>query len=367
MGASTAWQLASDGRDVLLLERFEMGHANGSSHGHSRIFRVAYRDSRYSELALQALSWWRILEQECGEILLNQCGQIDHGSHAALDEVAESLALSRRPFERLSQREAEIRWPGIRTVDGCVFSPDGGFVAADRSVAALYGMAVAAGAEIRTDHCVENIELLSANRGVRIATAHGSWTAPVVVVAAGAWVREVLADVVALPPLAVTLATPSHFHPVAADATPWPSVLHHIDARSPLTFGSYAVWAPGIGMKVGLEDTVRSADPNDRAFGPSTEDVAALAEHVAAWFPGLDPTPVDPHTCLFTSTPDEHFVLDRQGPIVVVSPCSGHGFKFVPAIGRLAADLAESPLADAADVARHAMWRLPSWSCNAST
>lgn len=86
--------------------------------------------------------------------------------------------------------------------------------------------------------------------------------------------------------------------------------------------------------------------------------VAALVGYVEEWFPGLDPTPLDPHTCLFTSTPDQHFVIDRVGPVVVVSPCSGHGFKFVPAIGRLAADLATAPDPAAAHVARRPEWRL---------
>ena len=372
MGAATAWHLARDGRDVLLVEQFEPGHVHGSSHGHTRIFRVAYRDPRYTALALEALSWWRVLEDECGEPLLDQCGQIDHGTPAALAEVGAALGAHGRPFERLSRAAADERWPGIRTEAGAVLSPDGGFVAADRSVAALYRVATRHGAHVRTGERVDRIEPIEpidspgSRSGARVITDQQSWSAPVVVAAAGPWTAGLLDGVIGLPPLAVTLAVPSHFRPRADNGRPWPSVLHHVDAASPLTFGAYAVWAPGVGLKVGLEDAVRPVDPDTGSFDPPAAAVAALTEYVEAWFPGLDPVPLDPHTCLFTSTSDEHFVIDRQGPIVVVSPCSGHGFKFVPAIGRLAADLAESPRPDAPEVRRDAIWRLPSSGLPAS-
>ena len=135
-------------------------------------------------------------------------------------------------------------------------------------------------------------------------------------------------------------------------------MVHHTSADDPLAFGAYAVRAPGLGMKVGLEDTDRPVDPDARPTEPPADAVAALVEYVEEWFPGLDPTPLDPHTCLFTSTPDEHFVIDRVGPVVVVSPCSGHGFKFVPAIGRLAADLAT-----ASDAAAPGWTGAPSGAC----
>ena len=193
-------------------------------------------------------------------------------------------------------------------------------------------------------------------------TDEGSCRAPVVVVAAGAWAAGLLDGVVDLPPLAVTLAAPSHFSPVGAAAKPgdepWPSVVHYAADGAPLGFGAYAVWAPGVGMKVGLEERPVPVDLARAADDAPPDMVAALAGYVRQWFPGLDPGPLDPHTCLFTSTPDEHFVLDRRGPVVVVSPCSGHGFKFVPAIGRLAAAMATSGDPRAADVDRADAWRL---------
>ncbi len=367
MGAATAWHLARDGHDVLLLEQFEALHTRGSSHGRTRIFRVAYRDPGYTSLALAALPWWRVLEDEAGVELLDQCGQIDHGAPAARAEIEQSLAAHGRPFECLSVGEAEDRWPGLRTDRGAVLSPDGGFVEADRSVEVLLRRAAEHGAEIRTNEPVRHLERLGVDdgAGVRVITDLGRHRARVVVVAAGAWVAGLLGALggpggaITLPPLMVTLATPSHFAPRrTVEHGPWPSVVHHTSGDDPLAFGAYAVWAPGTGMKVGLEDADRPVDPDDRPTEPPADAVAALVDYVEEWFPGLDPTPLDPHTCLFTSTPDEHFVMDRAGPIVVVSPCSGHGFKFVPAIGRLAADLATAADPAAPDVDRRAEWRL---------
>ncbi len=357
MGAATAWQLARDGRDVLLVEQFEPGHAHGSSHGHTRIFRVAYRDARYTAFALDALEWWRVLEDESGDSLLDLCGQIDHGARESLDDIAAALDHHCRPYERLSGAAAAERWPGIRTEDGAVFSPDGGFVAADRSVATLYRVAAEQGATIRTNLVVRRIEPSADGAGATVVTDEGSWTAPVVVVAAGAWAADLLDGLVDLPPLTVTLAAPSHFRPLVGPE-PWPSVVHHATGGVPLGFGAYAVWAPGVGVKVGLEERELPVDLARRPYAAPPDVVAALAGYVAEWFPGLDPQPLDPHTCLFTNTPDEHFILDRRGPVVVVSPCSGHGFKFVPAIGRLAAAMAVSPDARATDVDRVDAWRL---------
>ena len=370
MGAATAWQLARDGHDVVLLEQFAALHDRGSSHGRTRIFRVAYRDPGYTALALAALPWWRTLEDEAGVALLDLCGQIDHGAPEARADIEAALEGQGRPFERLSAAAAGSRWPGIRFDDGAVLSPDGGFVQADGSVEALLRMAVVHGAEVRTSEPVVAIERLGAadGDGVRVLTGTGTYTARTVVVAAGAWAAPLIDSItgpggpITIPPLVVTLAAPSHFAPEAGDPSrsePWPSVVHHRLDAGPLEFGAYAVWAPGVGMKVGLEDQHRRVDPERRPTQAPADAVRALVEYVERWFPGLDPAPVDPHTCLFTSTPDEHFVIDRRGPVVVVSPCSGHGFKFVPAVGRLAADLATAPDAGAAGVARRAEWRLP--------
>jgi sarcosine oxidase len=245
----------------------------------------------------------------------------------------------------------------MRFEGAVVFSADDGRCRAEATVTALQRRAVAHGAELHVRTAVERIDVGPGGAGAR-ATVHstaGSWRAPAVVVAAGAWAHGLLGGIVdGLPPLQVTLEQPAHFRPVLADVG-WPSFLHHAPGPGPghpLGFGAYGVFSPGEGMKVGEHGTGPTIDP-DRS--PRTVDpgpLARLGRYVATWLPGLDPEPVAASTCLYTTTPDQHFVLDRRGPVVVCSPCSGHGFKFVPAIGEIVADLADGGSQD--DVA----WRL---------
>lgn len=351
MGAATAWHLARDGRSVLVLERFGTGHRRGSSHGATRVFRVAYRDIRYARLGLAALAWWRVMEDDTGTTLLDQCGQLDHGPAAPVGEIAGVLDALGRPVERLRAPEAAERWPGMRFDDTVVYSADGGRCYADATVTALQRRAVDHGADLHVDEPVQRIELLPG--GVAVHTSGASYRAAVAVVAAGPWAGAVAGGTVPLPPLVVSCEQPGHFRPTVDGAERWPSFLHHRAGDSPLAFGAYGVYTPGLGMKVGVEGSGRVVDPEEGPFPHDPGAVDALRGYVATWFPGLDPDPVEVSTCLFTSTPDEHFVLDRRGPIVVCSPCSGHGFKFVPVIGRLVADLASG--AEQADPA----WRLP--------
>ena len=137
MGSATAWHLARRGRSVALLERFEQGHVRGSSHGGSRIFRLAYDDPQYVHLARAALAGWRELEEDAGEDLLDLTGGVDHGEAAAVDRVAAALTGSGAAFEVLAPGAAAERWPGLRFDGQVLFSPEGGRCRSDATVAAL--------------------------------------------------------------------------------------------------------------------------------------------------------------------------------------------------------------------------------------
>jgi len=326
MGSAAAWWLARRGRDVVLLERFEQGHARGSSHGGTRIFRLAYVAPDYVRLAQEALPLWRELEDDAGEVLLEQTGGVDHGSPAAVDEIERALLAAGVRRTRMRSDAASERWPGMRFDGDALYQPDSGRAYAGRTVAALQRRAADHGAEVRFEEPVLSID------GATVRTEVDEYAADTVVVAAGAWADTLARDL--LPPLRVSREQVFHFATVADD---WPSFIHY---REPAVYG---LLTPGQGVKVAEHHTGHdtSPEPGARSFDIDAEGQRRVEAYVERWFPGLHPVPVDAETCLYTTTPDEHFVIERRGPIVVASPCSGHGFKFTPVIGRMVADLAD--------------------------
>ena len=326
MGAATAWWLARRGVDVALLEQFEPGHTRGSSHGGSRIFRLAYDHPDYVRMAQAALPLWRELEDDAGEPLLDVTGAIDHGNPTSVDAVADAMATCGAPFERLTSAAASERWPAFRFDGDVLFHPDGARCRADATVAALQRRAAAHGAELRFD---AKAVLRVLGDAVEIDAAGETWSAPVAVVTAGAWVTKLLGA--AAPPVTVTQEQVQHFAPVIEQD--WPSFIHH---RDPWIYG---LSTPGQGVKVDEHHVGPVVDPDTRL--PRNPDLErTMVRYVEEWMPGLDPTPIHTAECLYTTMPDESFVLERVGPVVIGSPCSGHGFKFTPLIGQRLADLA---------------------------
>src|SRR5437762_3597228 len=131
MGSATAWWLALRGRSVLVLERFEQGHVRGSSHGSSRIFRLAYPVRTYVRLAQEALPLWRELEEDAGTALLTVTGGVDHGDETTVVQVSEALAACGAAHKVLPPGAAAERWPGMHFDGPVLFQPDGGRTQAD--------------------------------------------------------------------------------------------------------------------------------------------------------------------------------------------------------------------------------------------
>ena len=330
MGSAAAWCLARDGRRVTLLERFDAGHKRGSSHGRSRIFRLAYPDPFYVELAQRALPLWRELEEDAGEALLTTTGGVDHGPAPGVHAVADALAAQGARYELMDANAAAERWPGMRFGEAVLFQPDAGCCNADATVAALQRQAAAHGAEVRTN--VGPVVVEPAGERVVARAEVGEWRASVAVVACGPWASTVLAGAVDVPPLTVTREQVFYFRP-DGDAL-WPSFIHH---RTPYIYG---LDTPGLGVKVAEHHTGAKTDPDDRSFEVDEAGQERVTRYVEEWFPGLRPEPEAAETCLYTTTPTEDFVVDRAGPLVVAAGFSGHGFKFTPLIGRFLADLA---------------------------
>lgn len=334
-GSAVARACARRGLDVVLIERFEIGHDRGSSHGGVRIFRFAYPDPFYVRLAQRALPLWRELESECGSTLIELTGGVDHGDEPAVHAVHDALVAAGAHAELLDPHEAENRYPGLRFEHVVCHSRDTGRLRADRAWGDLVTSAAAHGARLHEGCTVEAVEVHGER--ARVVTADRGFDAATVVVAAGAWVRDLVVAHMAIPPLEISQEHVFHFAPKPGDATEWPSFIHYRDPAA-----AYGMLAPGEGVKVGEHHAgVEIGHPDARleTLDPARRD--AVLRYVERWIPGVEPTPVSETTCLYTTTPNEDFVLDRRGPIVVASPCSGHGFKFAPLIGELAADLVQ--------------------------
>ncbi|KQM80609.1 FAD-dependent oxidoreductase [Agromyces sp. Leaf222] len=345
MGSAAAWQLASRGRDVLLLERFAEGHASGASHGASRNFNVSYADAAHVALLVEAGRQWRELEAETGTSLLAQVGIVNHGDHPDLDAVHAALGAVGIPSEFLPASEAGERWPGLRFTTRVLHTPTAGRLNADASVRALQQAAAARGAEVRHEAPVRGIRVLDDDR-VEVtldddAGEAATFTARRVIVAAGAWTSKLVGGLLPLPELVVTQEQPGHFA-VIDTSFEWPGFNHRPGPGDEWWYsGVYGMLTPGEGVKAGWHGTGPVVDPDRRDFTAEPVQFEALRRYVREWIPGADADAARAISCTYTTSPDSVFVLDAVGPLVVAAGFSGHGFKFTPAIGRVLADLAE--------------------------
>ena len=310
MGLATARALSRAGRDVVVYEQFEPGHARGSSHGRSRIFRLAYSEAEWVRLAQEALAGWRELEAQTGEPLLHLDGLVEIVADLR-ESSAAALEACGVAWERLD-RDAVDRRFRLRVPAGSfgVLQPEAGIVRADRALAVF-----ARGIDVRYGAHVASLADLDA---------------ACVVVTAGAWVNDLIRPPI---PVRVTRETVCYFRP--ADSRPMPAFVSFGPRTGGICF--YALSDPVHGIKAAAHHTGPEVDPHE-AGKPDAALVDAITAWVAEHVLLADPRPVETQTCLYTTTADERFILERRGSVVVGSACSGHGFKFAPAIGaRLAA------------------------------
>jgi monomeric sarcosine oxidase len=341
-GSAAAWAIARRGRSVAVLEAFEPGHRRGSSHGTARIFRRAYPDPLYVRLTGEAQPLWRQLAEEAGQELILTTGGLDFGPGREQVKMYDLLAGFGVPAELVPAPAAAERWPGMSFgTDPVLFHPDAGVIDAERAMAAMCAVAASRGAQV----CYGSPVLRFSVEGTDVTahTADRSWRAPAVVVAAGAWLEPLLGGLVRLPPLVVTQQQAFHFAPLAPAAgqpRTWPIFICH-DEAAPM-YGLMAGQGgevPGA-VKVGEHGygAATTGDSRDGVVSPAARE--RVRRFVRDRLGGLDPEPIGEVTCLYTSTASEDFILDRQGPFVICSACSGHGAKFAPLIGEIAADLA---------------------------
>jgi sarcosine oxidase len=345
MGSAALYHLARRGKRVLGLDRWELPHTHGSMHGRTRVIRLAYHEHLdYVPLLLRAYELWRDLERRAGRRLLHEIGSIEVGVPDGwiVAGAVHACEVHDLPYELLEPAEVTRRHPALRPGPGTVglVQADSGYLLAEESVAAHVAQALAAGAEL---HIGERVVGWDASVDtVTVRTDAGSYEADRLVLAPGAWAPSLMQ----LPPelLRIERQVVGWFDPVR---------------RDDLTSDRLPVWVfedgedvfygfPALdqrGVKLGLMHHPGDAVDPDAVPPAAPGETAALRAFLEQRLPDAAGELLEAQACLFTMAPDGAFVLDLHPDapnVVIVSACSGHGFKFASVVGEIAADLAES-------------------------
>ena len=314
MGCAATWALAARGADVTLYEQFELDHDRGSSHGRTRIVRLSYPDERWVRLARESMDAWRELEAEADTRLIDLYGIVELVSSRDLTSAA-GLDACGVEYSWLDADGARALGAVLPAGWSALLQPEAGVVRSDLALRAFHDVAVAHGARVETGRRIASLDDVDAD---------------VVVVTTGPWIRELVPDV----PVEVTRETLAYFR---TGGRPAPAIVELDEITR--GHGMYSLYDPVYGLKAGVHHGGPAVDANV-VGAPDPASVARVSEWVRERFPDVDPEPIGAETCLYTSTLDGSFVLERRGRLVVGSACSGHGFKFAPVIGRRLAALA---------------------------
>lgn len=351
MGSAALYHLAKRGLSVLGIEQFDIAHDMGSSHGLTRIIRLAYyEDPSYVPLLRRSYDLWRTLEDEAGEKLFYQTGSIDMGAEDS-EVFAGSLKSCiehQLEHEVLSSQQMTERFAGYRLPSHikAVFQPQGGLLVPERCITAHVNIAKQHGATVHTGECVQGWEILS-DRRVQVTTDNSNYTAKKLLICGGAWAYKLVPQ-------------------LAQKAVPERQVLIWLETKKPEWFmpERFPVWNAQVeegryygfpefnpdgttpGMKYGCwhhREEIVDPDTIDRNVYP--EDEALLRLFGEKYFPDGAGKTLAMKACMFTNTADEHWILqtlDDAPQVSVAAGFSGHGFKMASVIGEIMADLAQN-------------------------
>lgn len=344
MGSAACWHLAQRGLRVLGLERFDLGHGMGSSHGLNRIIRIAYFEgSHYVPIVRRAHELWRDTGEAAGLKLLHVTGSLDLAPEGAgpVESSLQSCLDHDLPHEVLDHGEIMRRFPAFHLPPGHrgLWQPDGGFVASEKAIYAHVGLAQSRGAEIRTNEPMLDWAP-TADGGVTVRTERGTYSAGRLVITSGGWIADAVPE----------LGTRVH---AVKQAIGWFSV------RRPDLFreGAFPVFILTVdegnfygfplyehpGFKLGGPHFAREPlDPRDPDRTPSPAQLERIQACLARYLPDAAGSPLTVKGCVYTVSPDEDFIIDTvpgAPQAVFASCCSGHGFKFASAIGEILADI----------------------------
>ena len=346
MGSAAAYQLARRGRRVLGLERYDLLHERGSSHGLTRIIRLAYHEHpSYVPLLQRSYELWHELEARVGERLLVTTGSLEAGPEDGVifTGAAEAARLHHLDHEILEGPQIASRFPGFAPLPAGtagVWQPDGGFLLAERAILAHVNQALAHGAELRFREAVTGWEPTGSD-GVVVTTERERYAADRLVVCAGPWAGEVLPELTrAAAPERQALAWIQPRDPELFAVGAFPVFVLEEEGR--LYYGFPVHDHPGV--KLGLYHHFgEPIDPNQPDRTTTARDEAVLRAFAEERLVEVDGPTVMVKACIFTNSPDEHFIIGpmpNAPQVIVAAGFSGHGFKFCSVVGEVLADLA---------------------------
>lgn len=359
MGSAAVYQLAKRGARVLGIDRFSPPHSMGSSHGETRITRQAIGEGEeYVPLAMRSYEIWREIESETGADLLTVTGGLIMQSAGAIESLhgngnflAETVRCAQKfgiAHDELSADDIRRRFPQFSLVsdESGYFENDAGFLRPENCISSQLDLGKKHGAEIRVNEKV--LEYRAGADGVEVVTEHGRYHAEKLIVSAGAWVNNFIGA-----------GSSAHFQ-VTKQVLHWfelkETSANHLVGEMPVFIWQFGRWKddfiygfPAIdgmagGLKLATEKFNQTVVPEtvSRDVWPE-ESVQVYQEYVSKRMPGLGERCLRAAACLYTSTPDSGFVIDRHPEfenVIIASPCSGHGFKHSAAVGQILSELA---------------------------
>lgn len=346
IGSATAYHAAKAGHKVLLLEQYAIDHQRGSSYGYSRIIRYAYDHAIYVELAKAAYPAWHTFEQESGETIYTRTGGLDLAppGEPLFEAMEKNLSDADIVHFVLDANEARELYPQFQPDADMqiLYQPDAGLLRASKSVKAHVRLAQQYGADVRDDTPVVKITPLT--DGVEVTTSSGTFSAARLVMASGAWLRQMALPLGLKLPLQPIAPQENYFNALAPEQfTPehFPVWIAHVQAE----YGHILYGLPnvdGSGVKIGLHSGP-PIDPASPERMPDAQTSALMLDFAQKYIPQAAGALASSRVCLYTLTPDEHFIIDHHPEypqVIIASCCSGHAFKFSTLLGSILSDLA---------------------------
>ncbi|WP_028777005.1 N-methyl-L-tryptophan oxidase [Shimazuella kribbensis] len=350
MGMAAGYYLANHQIQTLLIDSFDPPHSFGSHHGDTRLYRYTYDDPTYIPLALRAKELWDELEEESGQSLFLPTGVLsigppDHSSLVKKQSNVNSFGLS---VENLTKQEIQSRWPGFQIPDEFIglYEGNAGILFSETCIQTYRNLAVKKGAKLQTNTPVS--EIICNQDQVTVKTVHGdTFYANKLIVSAGAWNAKLLSN----------LSLP--LHPIRKTVSWFPAKESFYNfSKFPgfILFGHNENYYgfPSIhesGIKIGNHLGGTSIDPDhiNRDYVHHTEEEKDLQNIIQTYFPHATPTCTRGSVCMYTMTPDEHFILDEHpqySNVWIAAGFSGHGYKFASAIGEILSQWAQGQTSD---------------------